>query len=408
MDEIIPKIETWDEVAETYEIEISNEEKSLAEDIYKIIIELDLKKEAKLIEIGCGSGHLSAILAQKGYDVTLLDFSEVALEKSKECFKNLKLQGKFINANLFELHNIIRGNYDLVWNSGVMEHFDDENLEKALRSIINIRSKYYLFSVPNAEALPYLLMRYKSVSTGDWIWGKEFLRTDYENFIKNIGYELYRTYYIGEAFVEQQLKYVLQGCISNFPVRKMMNDRTISKNQSYLKTYVFGKSKKYMNIDLASKNDEKSICTDYKTEIFDLMGEVNKYNILYNLEEKKYKELIGQNENYKYKKVLENIEKRLISAAHTNPFKLAYFMRRFKFEFVKGDFKNKKEFFEWFIGKFFRGKFKSKYKYNLLMDTAMEISEYANYINRELQNKSAKIKEIENMSRLLKNTPLYK
>jgi SAM-dependent methyltransferase len=42
-----------------------------------------LPKSAKILEIACGEGRNAVALAAKGYDVTALDFSNVALERAK-------------------------------------------------------------------------------------------------------------------------------------------------------------------------------------------------------------------------------------------------------------------------------------------------------------------------------------
>lgn len=80
------KPEVWDKVSEDYKIEIDESEYQLADEIYNIFLKGGIKPPAKIIELGCGSGHLSASLAMKGYNVTLLDFSEGALKKQKKRF----------------------------------------------------------------------------------------------------------------------------------------------------------------------------------------------------------------------------------------------------------------------------------------------------------------------------------
>lgn len=54
------------------------------------------------MELGCGSGHLSACLAQKGYKTALVDFSDTALEKAKETYRLYQLEGEFIHGDLME------------------------------------------------------------------------------------------------------------------------------------------------------------------------------------------------------------------------------------------------------------------------------------------------------------------
>ena len=102
----------WDKVSEDYKIEIDESEYQLADEIYNIFLKGGIKPPAKIIELGCGSGHLSASLAMKGYNVTLLDFSEGALKKAKETFSYYKLNGRFIHGDIFNLSNL-NEKYDL-------------------------------------------------------------------------------------------------------------------------------------------------------------------------------------------------------------------------------------------------------------------------------------------------------
>ena len=58
--------EVWDKVSEDYTIEINEEEAAYADEIYNLLLKEQILPPAKLLELGCGSGHLSACLAPKG------------------------------------------------------------------------------------------------------------------------------------------------------------------------------------------------------------------------------------------------------------------------------------------------------------------------------------------------------
>ena len=88
------------------------------------------------------------MFGQKGYNVSLLDFSKGALNKSKSTFEKYSLTGEFIEGDLFDL-SCVTDEYDLVWNSGVMEHFDNENLQKIFKQISTVMKDKFLFLVPN-------------------------------------------------------------------------------------------------------------------------------------------------------------------------------------------------------------------------------------------------------------------
>ncbi|MBW3003800.1 methyltransferase domain-containing protein, partial [Candidatus Woesearchaeota archaeon] len=51
----------------------------------KEIVEVVSKvKPCKALDIGCGEGFFSIYLAKQGFDVTGIDYSEVAVERAKE------------------------------------------------------------------------------------------------------------------------------------------------------------------------------------------------------------------------------------------------------------------------------------------------------------------------------------
>ena len=68
--------EVWDKVSEDYTIEINEtttkinnkEEAAYADEIYNLLLKEQILPPAKLLELGCGSGHLSACLAKR--DIT--------------------------------------------------------------------------------------------------------------------------------------------------------------------------------------------------------------------------------------------------------------------------------------------------------------------------------------------------
>lgn len=188
----------WDKVAEQYPIEIDDAERKLAEHIRSIIEQNGILPGSKILELGCGSGHLSACLAQRGYEVTLVDYSFVSLEKAKLTFEKYALTAEFVLADMFDLESLYGKKYDLVWNSGVMEHFDDESLLNALVSIKKLGAPKFLFLVPNPDSIAYLLMRFNLFANDRWEWGTEYLRDNYEDYLKQTGMSVIDISYCGE------------------------------------------------------------------------------------------------------------------------------------------------------------------------------------------------------------------
>lgn len=233
--------EVWDKVSEDYTIEINEDEAAYADEIYNLLLKEQIFPPAKLLELGCGSGHLSACLAQKGYKVSLLDFSKGALNKSKSTFEKYGLNGEFIEGDLFDLSGVA-AEYDLVWNSGVMEHFDDEKLQKIFEQISTVMKDKFLFLVPNPDSIAYLLMRYNLEGKGEWEYGQEYLRRNYLDIANNAGLT-------GKVLGYAASSISIWHFISTFPndenktiYEAMVKDNLMPDNESYLVAYIVHKN----------------------------------------------------------------------------------------------------------------------------------------------------------------------
>jgi 2-polyprenyl-3-methyl-5-hydroxy-6-metoxy-1,4-benzoquinol methylase len=108
----------------------------------KVKLIRSIKPEGKLLEIGCGDGHLLKEL-QTFYSVCGFDISPSAIEKAKQLTgnKNLKVM------NLEKKR--ITGKYDIILAFDVLEHLKEP--EKSIIKIKNSLKKdgVFIFSVPN-------------------------------------------------------------------------------------------------------------------------------------------------------------------------------------------------------------------------------------------------------------------
>lgn len=236
--ELVAKKETWDSVAETYSIELEDGDFQLARDIEKILIGQGLKPGDSLIEMGCGSGHLSACLAQKGYRVTLVDFSQTALSKARQTFSKYGLKGNFIQGDLFNLDSSIE-THDFAWNSGVMEHFGDEEIVTLMHNIGRCARKGVLYLVPNSSSIAYLLMRARLMAKDEWIYGQEYLRTDYDVILKSLGYKHIVTSYITTAAISAYQMWKAeneQGNVSEL-YKSLLEEHMLPTEEGYLVSY---------------------------------------------------------------------------------------------------------------------------------------------------------------------------
>jgi SAM-dependent methyltransferase len=127
---------------------------------------------SRVLEAGCGSGQTSLALARLGrYDVNLLDFSEEALAYARRVFEQAGVQARF------EVGDVLSGQgtpeYDLVFNSGVLEHYSFEDQVSFLRGMTRRSRRYVFVLVPNRACYWYWIWRLQTAANGEWPFGYE-------------------------------------------------------------------------------------------------------------------------------------------------------------------------------------------------------------------------------------------
>ncbi len=97
----------------------------------KVILSLAKIKKGKIFEPGSGGGMACEKFDEQGFEITSMDLSYNALQKGKSLFNSLSLKAKFTLGDLFNIP-IQNGQFDLVFNQGVMEHFRLADLDASL------------------------------------------------------------------------------------------------------------------------------------------------------------------------------------------------------------------------------------------------------------------------------------
>jgi 2-polyprenyl-3-methyl-5-hydroxy-6-metoxy-1,4-benzoquinol methylase len=167
------------EVWQSYWAQNRDRELLLDEMSKTILIEIlkncgDLKGK-KVLEAGCGRGIISAKIAEAGGDVHLLDISSKALQIAKKHFAAKNLNASFTLGDILDLP-FRESNFDIVWNAGVMEHFENGSQLKILRDtakIIKPRGFFITFN-PSARAIFYIIGKRVAEKKGRWPYGPEF------------------------------------------------------------------------------------------------------------------------------------------------------------------------------------------------------------------------------------------
>jgi SAM-dependent methyltransferase len=196
------------------------------------LIDIGIKPKASLLEVGCGSGHLSGYLASKGFTTTLMDFSNVAITKAKAYYEKHGLKGNFVLCDMMELSIEKVTPHDVVWNSGVFEHFDSWQVIDVLRRMGEVAQKYVIVLVPNARSFPYLLFRRHAMENNEWIWGRELLRESIQHLAEAAGLEVIEEKYLGHHYCQAHLDYVKSELGQEYA--DVYQQNLIPNNQDYL------------------------------------------------------------------------------------------------------------------------------------------------------------------------------
>ncbi len=133
-------------------------------------------KGKKVLEIGCGTGVNSILMASLGAKVSVMDYSRDALDVVGKMSHGLDIE--LIHQDMFT--STIKGEFDLVHSEGVVEHYLMPKRQKVLdvHTAAAKRGGKVLIIVPNAKCPAYRLGKALAEKTG--IYGNEYPYTETE------------------------------------------------------------------------------------------------------------------------------------------------------------------------------------------------------------------------------------
>ena len=131
-------------------------------------------RNKRVLEIGCGTGINSVLMAKAGAHVTLLDSSQEALGIAKKLLGKFSLEGELVRRDAF--YHGFEGEFDLVHSEGVVEHFKGEYRQAIMDAHSRAAKKdgKVLIIAPNMKCPPYRLGKFLAEKTGTWIYGNEY------------------------------------------------------------------------------------------------------------------------------------------------------------------------------------------------------------------------------------------
>lgn len=161
--------------------------------VNKLEITFGSIKGLKTIELGSGRGDLSALLAQRGAEVTLLDSSGQALGQAQHRFDRLGLEAGYQRDDILTTLQSLRGRFDVAVSSGVIEHFKDNDRTRAVQAHYEVLAPkgMAIISVPNAWCIPYRVWKLYLELRGRWPYGLElpYSKRELMERARRVGFE---------------------------------------------------------------------------------------------------------------------------------------------------------------------------------------------------------------------------
>jgi GT2 family glycosyltransferase/2-polyprenyl-3-methyl-5-hydroxy-6-metoxy-1,4-benzoquinol methylase/glycosyltransferase involved in cell wall biosynthesis len=175
------------------------------DDEFVTIVDSILTTGSSVLEAGCGGGGQSIALARTGkYNLTLMDFSEYALDYAKRYFEQESLPAGFVLEDVFTTETSTSA--DLVFNAGVLEHYQYEEQVEFVKSMANRAQKLVMILVPNTNCYWYWLWRQQSIINNDWPYGYEVPASNYKDIIEDAGLSYAGKFYFGERWTQDFIR----------------------------------------------------------------------------------------------------------------------------------------------------------------------------------------------------------
>lgn len=116
-----------------------------SEQLYQTILRF-VEKNDTILEIGSGTGHISFMLAKKGFPVTMNEIRNDSLIQSLERFKEHHVPVEYVEGDCMK----IKKHFDFIWNSGIVHCLWGAKREAFIKKVSQIGDTVLLF-YPDTE-----------------------------------------------------------------------------------------------------------------------------------------------------------------------------------------------------------------------------------------------------------------
>jgi 2-polyprenyl-3-methyl-5-hydroxy-6-metoxy-1,4-benzoquinol methylase len=136
----------------------------------------------RVIELGCGTGINTILMARRGAKVTFLDFSREALDLVRKNMEAAGVDGEFILGDMLDYD--FDGEFDISHSEGVVEHFRGPQRQGVIDRHADAlkRGGRTVIIVPQVGSLMYRTGKFLAEVTRTWIHGGEYPYTRNELF----------------------------------------------------------------------------------------------------------------------------------------------------------------------------------------------------------------------------------
>jgi 2-polyprenyl-3-methyl-5-hydroxy-6-metoxy-1,4-benzoquinol methylase len=142
------------------------------EQVARILAPQYVPRAGKVLELGCGEGHLCRLLAQHGFDVTGIDISSVAINWANE--KNVihHTDIHYHQGDLSKSNFKVIDPFDLIIDGNCLHCILDENRQVFLKNVyanLSINGIFFISSLLSQDANNHTILRngepYRCIST---------------------------------------------------------------------------------------------------------------------------------------------------------------------------------------------------------------------------------------------------
>ena len=155
------------------------------------------------IEIGAGAGTISAAFARHGASVTVLDYSQEALDANTALFESFGLKQESLLADALKLPASLLGRFDVAMSFGLAEHFEADDRTRIIKAHFDLVQPggLVIITVPNRHCWPYRIWKARRELTGKWHFGLErpYSRAEISTICRAIGAKDF--YITGSPFI---------------------------------------------------------------------------------------------------------------------------------------------------------------------------------------------------------------